>query len=100
MVLACAKETSPQNPFVCLPREHAGLVMNSVMNTLSPVSAEGYFHAECNLPVHRRWYMIGLTFEKSEIAVSLSVILFSECKVPCPLHLADWKMDDGGLTPR
>lgn len=63
MVIQRARQTTMMNPFISLPNEVSWLVTNSVLNSLSPIFAEGFFRAEQGLPVRRANYVIGLTYE-------------------------------------
>ena len=46
IVMEAARKVSPQEPFILLPQEHRSFIANSVLNSISPLSAPGFFVCE------------------------------------------------------
>ncbi len=64
MVLAAARRTTIEQPFLVLPETDAWLVLNSVLNELSEHFAEGFLAASMGVPTKSATYVFALTCEK------------------------------------
>eukprot|EP00301_Raphidiophrys_heterophryoidea_P025747 c8709_g1_i1.p1 GENE.c8709_g1_i1~~c8709_g1_i1.p1 ORF type:complete len:363 (+),score=92.43 c8709_g1_i1:87-1175(+) len=80
LVLAAARRTTPEQPFLTLPNDNAWFITNSVVNAMSAaVSPVGYFYADANMPYRSEWYRLAITFEKESLkGRKLRVIAASE----------------------
>eukprot|EP00043_Microstomoeca_roanoka_P003611 m.44780 g.44780 ORF g.44780 m.44780 type:complete len:406 (-) comp12131_c0_seq2:65-1282(-) len=79
MVVNGARQVQGDCPFVRLPASHYDLIMNQMLNSISPLFADGYIAEDNGLPVIKRWYYFGITFRKETIKMrKLRVVIASE----------------------
>jgi hypothetical protein len=66
LLLRTARSKRP-GPFLLFNREEAWTILNTLLNELSALFAEGFVAKSMGLPTRSEWYTIGLTCEKSDV---------------------------------
>ncbi|EGD76976.1 hypothetical protein PTSG_12570 [Salpingoeca rosetta] len=79
MVVNGARGVQRDNPFIALPASQYDLIMNQILNAISPLFAHGFLAEDQGLPVTHDWYYFGITFRKETIKMrKLRVVLAKE----------------------
>eukprot|EP00056_Hartaetosiga_gracilis_P007787 m.112135 g.112135 ORF g.112135 m.112135 type:complete len:381 (-) comp12777_c2_seq1:2053-3195(-) len=79
MIVDGARSLTKNSVFVPLPAEDSDLIMNQMLNYISPHFSRGFIAEDMGIPVKQEWYYFGITFNPQAVRMrKLRVVIASE----------------------